>query len=176
MLMRNLRWSFMLLAVFILTANRVLAMGFILGETKEELKLQYDVVVHDHGNGRATIEFTLTDEGRLTPVYGISLEIPAQEKDKDGGYSSDLSVPLEWKKSADGKRVARFEIRKDWAERAAIWLTTDSLDGKQLGLTRYHHVIPVVKYLKDAPAVKPATPSAPEPTNAAPAATEKKKD
>lgn len=30
--------------------------------------------------------------------------------------------------SDDGKRAARFEIRKDWAERAEIWLTTTTLD------------------------------------------------
>ena len=170
MLMRNLCLLLLMLAALVLTANTTLGLGFILGETKEQLKLQYEVTVHDHGNGRVSVEFTLTDEGRLTPVEAVSLDIPAREKDKDGGYSYDLAVPLEWKKSNDGKRVARFEIRKDWAERAEIWLTTNSLDGKQLALTRYHHVIPLAKYLKNDPAAtaKPAV--------AAPPATERKKD
>ena len=178
MWMRTLRLSLMVLAAFLLSADRAWAMGEILGETKEELKLQYDVMVHDHGNGRVTVEFTLADEGRLKPVDGVELDIPAQEKEKGGGYSMDLAVPMELKKSNDGKRVARFEIRKDWAERAQIWLTTNWFDGKQLVMTRYHYVIPVAKYLNNAPAAaaQPAAAPAAEPPAAAPPATERKKD
>jgi hypothetical protein len=178
MLMRNLRWSLMVLAVLVLTADRAWALGFILGETKEELKLQYDVTVDDHGNGRMTVVFTLADEGRLKPVDAVELSIPAQEKNKDGGYSSDLSVPMELQKSSDGKRVARFEIRKDWAERAEIWLTTNSFDGKPLVTTRYHYMIPVAKSLKTPPAAtaQPAGAPAAAPAAAAPPATERKKD
>ena len=44
-----------------LMADRAWGLGEILGETKEQLKLQYDLVVHDHGNGRATVEFTLAE-------------------------------------------------------------------------------------------------------------------
>jgi hypothetical protein len=183
MLMPTLRLSLMLLAALVLTADRASAMGEILGETKEELKLQYDVTVHDHGNGRVTVEFTLADEGRLKPVDAVELDIPAREKDKSGGYSMDLAVPMELKKSDDGregKRVARFEIRKDWAERAEIWLTTNWFDGKQLVMTRYHYVIPVAKYLKTLPApaatAQPAGAPTAEPAAAAPPATDRKKD
>jgi hypothetical protein len=178
MFMRSLRWSLMVLAVLCVTADRAGAMGEILGQTKEELKLQYDVVVHDHGNGRLGIEFTLADDGRLKPLYAVDLSVPAQEPDKNGGYSMDLSVTMELTKSNDGKRVARFEIRRDWAERAQIWLSTYTFDGKPLVMTHYHYVIPVAKYLK--PPVAPAAPDKPaaappaaEPP--APPATERKK-
>jgi hypothetical protein len=178
MLMRNLRLSLMVLAALVLTADRARALGEILGQTKEELKLQYDVTVHDHGNGRVTIEFTLADEGRLKPVDAVDLEIPAPVA-KDGSQVPDLAVSMELKTSNDGKRVARFEIRKDWAERAQIWLTTNWFDGKQLVMTRYHYVIPVARYLNNAPAAgapaKPAAAAAGEPpAGAAPAAEGKK--
>src|SRR6187399_716605 len=58
------------------TPDWVRGMGEILGETKEQLKLQYDVAVYDHGTGRVTITFTLEDEGRLKPLYGVEFRIP----------------------------------------------------------------------------------------------------
>jgi hypothetical protein len=126
-----------------------------------------------------TVEFTLADEGRLKPVDAVELEIPAPVA-KDGSQVPDLAVPMELKQSNDGKRVARFEIRKDWAERAQIWLTTNWFDGKQLVMTRYHYMIPVARYLKDgaaAPApAKPAAAAAGEPAAGEPPAAEGKKD
>jgi hypothetical protein len=147
-------------------------MGEILGQTKEELKLGYGVVVRDlGGTGRVSIEFTLTDEGRLKPLDGVELMVPARETDKAGGHFMDLVVPVELKLE-NGKRVARVQLTRELAERAEIWLTTHTFDGKQLVMTRYHHVIPVGPYLKAAAGgvVKPAQ----EPGGAAPPATEKK--
>jgi hypothetical protein len=86
----------------------------------------------------------------------------------------DLAVTLDTKPSADGKRVAHFEIRKDWGERAQIWLTTYWFDGRQLVMTRYHHVIPLARYMSNGPAAGGG--AAAEPGVAAPAATERKKD
>lgn len=176
MLMRNLCLPLLMLAALILAADRASALSFALRETKEELKLQYEVTVHDHGNGRIGVEFKLTDEGRLKPLESLTLNIPSWEKNKDGSYSYDLVVQLELKKSNDGKRRAGFEIRKDWAERAEIWLMTSSIDGKRIAMTGNYHVIPLAKYLKDGPAAG-AKPDAPaKPAVAAPPATERKKD
>lgn len=152
MSMRTLRLTFMLLMALLPTANRAWALGEVLGQTKDELKLKYDVAVHDHGDSRLTVEFTLADEGRLKPLDAVELNIPGQEKDKGGGWPTDLAVSLEMARTADGKRVARIELRKEWAERAAIWLTTTTFDGKRLATTRYHHVIPIALYMKNPPA------------------------
>jgi hypothetical protein len=57
---------------------------------------------------------------------------------------------------------------------AEIQLNAHSLDGKLDRLTRLRHVIPVAKYLKNAPA-EAAKPAA-APAAAAPPATEQKKD
>ena len=178
MLMRTLHLSLMLLAALVLTVDRASAMGEILGQTKEELELKYDVAVQDHGTGRITAVLTLADEGRLKPVYAVELVIPGKEKEPDGGRYMDLVVSLDTNQSDDGKRVARVHIRKELAERAKIWLTTSTFDGKQLVLTRYHHVIPVAKYLKNAPAAAGKRNPAPaaEPAGAAPPATERKKE
>ena len=91
MLMRTLRWSALLLATvaFVWTSGRAWGIGFYLGETKEELKLKYDVVVHNHGDERVTVEFTLADEGRLKPLDEVQFLILAKEPDKGGGYGAD---------------------------------------------------------------------------------------
>jgi len=125
------------------------ALGLELGETKEELKLKYDVTVQDHGTGRVTIVLTLADEGRLGPLRSVDLGIPGKNKEADGGYYMDLSISLAPRKE-DGKQVFRAHMAKDLAERASFSLITDHLDGKELALTWYYHSIPLAKLVKEA--------------------------
>jgi hypothetical protein len=176
MLIRTLLSSVIALAAVTFAANDAWAMGEILGQTKEELKLKYDISVQDHGTGRVTIVFTLADEGRLKPLDAIELIILAQ-KEPEGRSHLDLSVSLDTKIADDGNRVARVHIKRELAERAELWLTTSSFDGKQLALTYYVHRIPLGEHLKyaPAPAAKPAGPPIAEPA-AAPPATERKND
>jgi hypothetical protein len=61
---------------------------------------------------------------------------------------SDLSLSLATR-NVDGKQVASVHLRKEWAERAEIQLTTGSLDGKQERATYYIHSIPIAKYMKN---------------------------
>lgn len=131
------------------TASHARALGFELSETKEQLKLKYDVTVQDNGTGRVTVTLTIADEGRLGPLRSIDLGIPAQVKEPDGGTYMDLSVSLLPRKE-DGKQVVRIHLLRDLAARAAITLNTDQLDGKQLGLTWYYHSIPLAKLVKEA--------------------------
>jgi hypothetical protein len=55
--------KFCLLSIFfgalVLDTNLAWALGLQLGETKEQLKLKYDVAAVDHGTGRVTINLTL---------------------------------------------------------------------------------------------------------------------
>ena len=147
-MMRNLGLGCMAVVALLSLADRAWGMGEILGQTKEELKLKYEVVVHELAGGRVTVEFTLADAGRLKPLDGVELMVPAREKDASGGYSMDLVVPVELKAGKDGKWVARIQLTRELAGRAEIWLTTYWFDGKQAVMTRYHHVIPVASYLK----------------------------
>jgi hypothetical protein len=129
----------------LLAANSVWALGFELGETKEQLKLQYDVAIADHGTGRVTVTVTIADEGRLAPLdRGVELVIPSQ----DGTGHVDLAVALERRK-VDGKQEMRVQLTRELAERARIQLQTNTLDGKQSPLTWYYHAIPVAEYIKE---------------------------
>ena len=67
------------------------ALGFELGQTKEELKLKYDVSVKDHGTGRVTIVLKIEDYGRLKPVNSVDFYIPAKESHNGRGYYADAA-------------------------------------------------------------------------------------
>jgi hypothetical protein len=130
------------IAMIAIPASFALAMGFQLGESKEELKLEYDVSIYDHNTGRVTIEFSLTDAGRLKPTRSVDLSISSDEKHDGGGFKSDLTISMALRNDG-AKQVARVHIRKDWAERAQIQIKTGHLDGKQEPLTWYYHSIPL---------------------------------
>jgi len=148
MFMRTLRLSSMAVAAIVLAANLAWAEGFGLGETKEQLKLDYEVSVVDHGTGRVTVTLTIADEGRLKPLRSVDLNFPSKDKHKDGGYMVDLSLSLATEK-VDGKLLVRVHLKRELAERAEIDLNTLSLDGKQEALTWYYHPIPIAEYIKN---------------------------
>lgn len=178
-LLRTPRDSALVLAATVAvfgTAGRALGIGFVLGETKDDLKLKYEVSVQDHGTGRVTVVFTLADEGRLKPLDEVQLVIPGQEKNKHGGHWMDLVVSIDLTKIDGGHRVGRIHLRKEFAERAEIRLNTHTMDGKMDPLTRLHHVIPIAKYMNSAPAAAAKPAAAPPTEPAGPPATERKKD
>lgn len=161
MMKRTLCLSAVLLvaAVAVSTTARAWGMGYELGETKDKLKLKYDVAVEEDASGRVTVVFTLADEGRLSPldVGGVQLVVPSKEKNEDGSQwmERDLVVSIDMAKTDSGKRVGRVHLVKELAERAEIHLNTHTLDGKLVPLTRMHHAILIAKYLKKAPAAPP---------------------
>jgi len=146
MYVKRICWPLVALAALTLSANRAWALGFELSETKEQLKLQYDVSATDHGTSRVTVNLTIADEGRLKPLdRGVALVIPS----KDGTGYVDLSVSLE-RKMVDGKQYVSVHLLKELAERAEIQLRTDTFDGKQEPRTWYYHVIQIADVLKDS--------------------------
>jgi hypothetical protein len=133
-----------------LAGNSAFAIGFVLSESREQLKLNYKVEVTDHGTDRVTIVFTLADEGRLAPLEAIRMVIPAETKNSDGSYWIDLTVSVEMRPQPDGTRIGRIHLRRDWAARGEIQLDTHTLDGKLDPLTRLHHVIPLKEAVTNA--------------------------
>jgi|GEM_PF-3058004 len=122
--MSTLRIALTALATFGLALNTH-ALGLELGQTKEELKLDYTVSVSRHKTERVTVVFTLKDEGRMKPLYSIDLSIPSQ--DGSGHFHLVTSLKL----SGEGKaKTARIHIHKDWLKNANISLKTGTLDGK----------------------------------------------
>ena len=137
---RKVRLLLVIVAVIAVPASCALAMGLRLGESKKELKLNYEVSVYDHDSGRVTIQFDLIDSGRLKPITSVDLSIPSKEKHKGGGFKSDLTMSIGLSQVGE-KQVGRIHIRKDWAERAEIHIKTRNIDGKETPLTWYYHAV-----------------------------------
>ena len=157
-------WMLIVTGTF-LFSNLTWGVGFQLGETKEESKLDYEFTVKDHGTGRVTANLVISDSGRLKPLNSVNLAISSE----DGTGYSDLSVALDVRE-ADGKQYVRVHLLKKLAERAEIQLRTSHIDGKRELLTWYYHAIPIVKDLNIGVAKEPA-PSKPfKQENAKPAA------
>lgn len=139
-----------MIIALLMVAQAVSAAGVILSETKEQLKLQYDVAI-DQRASQVAVTFTLADEGRLKPITGVYLCIPTEKAEKNGGRYADLYVPLAMTTVA-GKQVVNFELTEEWARRAEIQLITLTLEGKQAAPGQrtspsYLYSMPLAKYL-----------------------------
>jgi hypothetical protein len=150
MWMRALSRSGVLILVLAIvwTTGRAWGIGSVLVQTKEELKLKYNVVVEGDGIGRITVVLTLDDEGRLKPLETVELTILSKDNRKGNTRGMDLVVAIDMLKVGGGKRVGRVHILRELAERAEIRFNTHTIDGKLDPLTRLHHVIPLAEYIK----------------------------
>ena len=81
------------------SAGRAWGIGFILGQTKEELRLKYDLAVSEvplpERGILVTVVLTIADEGRLAPLDEVQLVVPEIKKDRPGGYGADLVVSID---------------------------------------------------------------------------------
>ncbi|MEX0725122.1 MAG: hypothetical protein WD065_02555 [Planctomycetaceae bacterium] len=144
MFARRFRLAMIVVGSVVVAANVACALGLQLGESKEELKLEYDIDAADQGTGRVTVTLTIADEGRLKPLTDVYLVIP----DEGGSGYSDLSLSLA-APEVDGKRMVTVHLKRELAERAEFRLQTSHLDGKQEKATWYYHVIPIRDYIKN---------------------------
>ena len=81
MTMRTLRRTALLVVAVVVAgiAGRAWGLDFGLGETKDELKLKYDIAVEEHtfdgaSTCRGTVVLTLANEGRLKPLDGVDVD------------------------------------------------------------------------------------------------------
>ena len=145
MFSRTLRLPSILLAACAMAPALAWGVGFELGETKEQLKLVYDVTASDPGTGSVTVTLAIADQGRIKPIRSIDLDIPRE----DGSGYFDMSVTVATREE-DGKQVAIVHLKKEWAERAQFRLVTGHLDGKQSPRTWCYHLVPIGKFLEPA--------------------------
>src|SRR5579871_3320890 len=140
--LRRLGVTIFVFALGLFVAAPAHGLGLKLGQTKEQLKLAYEISCIEHGTGRVTVNLTIADEGRLQPLTGVELVIPGET----GTGFVDLSIPLALR-SVDGNSCVNIHLKREWARRAEIQLKTRTLDGKSQPLTWYYHSIPIAKYL-----------------------------
>ncbi len=155
---RYSRWTMAALVVGVLawTAGKCWATFFDLGPSKNEWGLKYDVRVSPAEGNHLNVEFTLEDEGRLKPIYSITLIALSKQTDSRGGHSYDVNQQVQFKPTADGKRAGAVQIGKEFADRAYFRVLTQTFDGKWQSAGAVYYKIALARFL-----TKTGTPPSP---------------
>ena len=148
----RLATAMLVVAAILLMPGRSWAIYDVLGPSKDEWGLKYDVQVNDAGGDTVTVAFTLADEGRLKPISSIELFAFSKETDNQGGHAYDVKAPIELKTTKDGRRAGQVQIRRKFVDRAKIRILTKMVDGKPQSPGFADYEIPISKFLSKAPA------------------------
>jgi hypothetical protein len=151
--LRLSRWAtgVLVVAAVVLTASPSWAIFHALGPSKDEWGLKYDVEVNAADGDLLTVVFTLADEGRLKPIYSITVIAFSIQTDSQGGRSYDVKAPIELKATKDGRRVGQVQIRKEFIDRATIRILTQTVDGRRQSAGAAYYDIPLKKFLNKVP-------------------------
>ncbi len=99
----------------LLTSGRSWAIYNLLGPSKDEWGVKYDVQVNDAGGDTATVVLTVADEGRLKPFYSVELIALSRDTDSQGGHGYDVKAPIVLKPTQDGRRVGQVTDTEGFA-------------------------------------------------------------
>jgi hypothetical protein len=155
----RLAMGVLVVAAVALMSDRGWAVYYELGPSNDEWKLKYDVEVNAADGDMLNVVFTVADEGRLKPIYSITVVAFSKQMDSSGGRSYDVQAPIELKTTKDGQRAGQVRIRKEFVDRAKIRILTLTVDGRRQTSGAAYYDIPLKKFLNKAPAV--ASPPAP---------------
>ncbi len=157
----RLAGAMLVVAVVLLSCGRSWAIYNVLGPSKDEWGVKYDVEVKDAGRDMVTVVFTLADEGRLKPFYSVEVIAMNKETDSQGGHAYDVKEKIVLKPTEDGRRVGEVKIRKEFLDHAQIRILSDKFDNQQQQwLVNYE--TPINRFLA-------RTPGAPSPLASPPA-------
>jgi hypothetical protein len=141
--------SLLVVAAMLLIAGRCWAVFVPLGPSQDDWGMKYDVKMAADGD-KVNVYFKLADEGRLKPVYTVTL-VAFSDPDYDGSRTYLAQNPLTMKANKDGSLVGQAQISKEHIGRAQIRILTLSVDGKRQNVAASYY-IPLKRYLTKAPA------------------------
>jgi hypothetical protein len=121
-----------------------------LGPSNDEWGLKYDVEVKATSGDDLNVAFTLSDAGRLKPIYSITV-VAFSRPHADGGRSYLVKTRLELKTTKDGQLVGQVQIPKTHANIANFRILTLTVDGRRQTAGAAYYDIPLKKFLKKAP-------------------------
>lgn len=135
-----------------LAGNVAPAEGLRLADTKEQLRLNYDVSVVDHGDRHLAVVVRIADAGRLKPLTGVDLVIRMSPVSGSRNNDVELCAPLAISSKDNGAIEARVDLVEGLVARAEMCLKSPNLDGvhETRSLKWYYHAIPLVEYIKIA--------------------------
>jgi len=122
-----------------------------LGPSKDEWGLKYAAEVTAVDGDKLKVTFTLADQGRLKPIYSVSI-VAFSDMRPGGGRAYLLNTAFDLKPTKDGKLTGELQIDKKFADRAMIRIMTLTFDGKPQTAGARYYQMPVKKFMKKAPA------------------------
>lgn len=152
----NIRFSrslaaMLVVATVLLTSGRSWAIYNVLGPSKDEWGMKYDIQVKDTGRDTVTVVLNVADEGRLKPLYRIELISMNPEADNQGGHAYDVKTIIKLQKTEDGRLVGQAQMPKQYVNTAKMRLMSDYFDSQpQHWLVNYE--VPIRRFLDKEPA------------------------
>ena len=137
-------------AAVVLMPGRSWAVFYALGPSSDEWGLKYDLEVNATSGDELNVAFTLSDGGRLKPIYSITV-VAFSKPNRDGGRSYLVKTPIELKTTKDSKLAGQVQIRTEYADIAMIRILTLTVDGRRQTAGAAYYDIPLKKFLNKAP-------------------------
>lgn len=134
----------------LLTSSVSWAHFYELGPAKDEWGLKYEGEVTAAGD-KLNVSFTLADQGRLKPIYSVSL-VAFSDLRKDGGRTYLVNSTFDLKPTRDGKLTGQLQIDKRFADRIMVRILTLTFDGKPQTAGARYYQIPLKHLMKKTPA------------------------
>jgi hypothetical protein len=152
-----MRFRFSRLAIGVLVVVAVVLMAragwahfYELGPSKDEWGLKYEAEVTAIED-KLNVSFTLADQGRLKPIYSVSI-VAFSDLRRDGGRTYLMNTTFDMKPTKDGKLTGQLQIGKEFVDRAMIRILTVTFDGRPQPAGARYYQIPVKKFMKKSPA------------------------
>ena len=139
----------LVVAAVVLMPGRSWAVFYPLGPSSDEWGLKYDLAVNATSGDELNVAFTLSDAGRLKPIYSITV-VAFSKPHRDGGRSYLVKTPIKLKTTKDGKLAGQVQIRTEYADIAMLRILTLKVDGRRQTAGAAYYDIPLKKFLNKA--------------------------
>ena len=146
----------------VLMTSPLWAHFYELGPSKDEWGLKYEAEATVAAD-KINVTFTLADQGRLKPIYSVSI-VAFSDPRRDGGRTWLMNTAFDLKPTKDGKLTGQLQFNKDLLDRAQIRIMTMTFDGKYQHAGARYYQMPVKKFLKKSQAPAPAAVASPPAT------------
>lgn len=135
----------------VLMVRQAWAVFYPLPPSQDDWQMKYEVEVRPVDDRTLDVAFTLADDGRLKPIYSITIVAFSRQTDSQGGRSYDLKAPIKLQLTEDGQRAGQVRIPRGFEDRALIRILTQTVDGQPQTAGARYYDLPLKKFLNAAP-------------------------
>jgi hypothetical protein len=152
--------SLVVVAAVALMADRSWAVFYMLGPSKDEWGLKYDVQVTAVEGDKLNVRFTLADAGRLKPIHSATV-VAFTPPDSSGGQSYLVKTRIKLQPTKEGHRAGQVQIPKKFFNIAMIRILTLKVDGRHQTAGAAYYDIPLKRFISRTPIAAPPSLAAP---------------